>query len=66
MSITHRERQCLKGVLKGETAKETAKVLGLSFRTVEFYLENIKRKLECHGKRELLKSARLLEKAGVF
>ena len=64
--LTYREQQCLKGLLKNETAKETAKTLGLSFRTVESYLENIKNKLECQDKRELLKAAQLLEKAGVL
>jgi len=64
--LTLRERQCLKGLLKGETAKETAKILGLSFRTVESYLENIKRKLECQGKRELLKAAQVLKKADML
>ncbi|MFI4955545.1 MAG: helix-turn-helix transcriptional regulator [Gammaproteobacteria bacterium] len=52
--LTLREEQCLQHVLIGRTAKETAKTLGISYRTVEDYLNNLKIKFNCHKKRELL------------
>jgi DNA-binding CsgD family transcriptional regulator len=53
--ITVREQDCLYYYLQGKTAKETAKQLGLSFRTVEEHLHNLKIKLGCQHKRDLLK-----------
>ncbi len=60
--LTTRERQCLKGLLKGNTAKDTANLYKLSHRTVESYFENLKRKLKCLTKRDLFKMAQELEK----
>ncbi len=40
--------------LYGKTAKETAVIMGLSYRTIEEYLTNIKKKLGCRHKRDLL------------
>lgn len=60
--LSNRERQCLKYLLEGKTAKETADSLSLSPRTVEFYFENIKRKLNCWSKRELFTTAQIMEK----
>ncbi|MDP1836560.1 MAG: LuxR C-terminal-related transcriptional regulator [Chlamydiales bacterium] len=59
-NLTLRERQCLQCLLKGKTAKETATLLKLSFRTVEYYLENIKGKLDCSNKRDLFATAQIL------
>lgn len=53
--ISNREKQCLELYLTGNTAKETAKILQLSHRTVEEYINNLKNKLGCLNKRELLK-----------
>jgi DNA-binding CsgD family transcriptional regulator len=53
--FSKREQDCLGLFLEGKTAKETAKVLNISPRTVEEYLANIKRKLGCKNKYELLK-----------
>lgn len=50
--LSPRERECLKHLKK--TSKETSQLLNLSPRTVEFYLENIKNKLGCFTKQELL------------
>lgn len=54
ISLTPREKQCLHWYRLGKTAKETARVLNISPRTVEEYLDNIKRKLGCRNKRDLL------------
>jgi steroid delta-isomerase-like uncharacterized protein len=60
--LTKRERECLECLLRGKTAKETATILGLSPRTVESYIETIKRKLKCSNKGELFSTAETLKK----
>ena len=52
--FTRRESQCLILLTTGHTIKETGHALNLSARTVEFYLNNIKVKLKCRTKAELL------------
>lgn len=52
--LSLREKQCLHYFLNGKTAKETAILLGLSHRTIEEYFNNIKKKLGCQYKRDLL------------
>lgn len=61
-NLSNREKQCLYCVLKGKTAKETALLLSLSHRTVEYYLENVKGKLNCQNKRELFTMAQTLQR----
>jgi len=53
--LSRREQQCLYHFARGKTAKETALLLNLSFRTVEAYIFNLKKKLGCRHKRDLLK-----------
>lgn len=60
--LSKKEKECLKYFLEGKTAKETALCMQISFRTIEYYFENIKNKLTCYRKRDLLAYARLLEK----
>lgn len=52
--LTERENQCLTLYRQGFTAKQTAKLLSLSFRTIEDYFEIIKFKHGVQSKRELL------------
>lgn len=59
--LSLREKQCLKLLIEGKSAKETAKILGLSSRTVEFYFENIKNKTSSSHKQELFGFAKELE-----
>lgn len=59
--LSLRERQCLRYLLDGKSAKETASDLKLSHRTVEFYFENIKNKLNCWSKQEVFKIAQKLD-----
>ena len=54
VSLTLREAQCVLLVLQGKTAIESADVLHLSRRTIEFYLANIKTKLKCRTKSKLI------------
>lgn len=62
--LTHREKACLLSLLEGHTAKQTAQQLNLSFRTIEQFIDKIKRKFQCQHKRELIKVARQLHEVG--
>ncbi|WP_419419256.1 helix-turn-helix transcriptional regulator [Legionella sp. D16C41] len=52
--LTPRELECLFFTLRALTAKQIAMQLSLSKRSVEFYLENIKNKMGCSSKSELI------------
>lgn len=52
--ITPRERICLMQLIRGKTSKQIADSLKLSIRTIEFYINNIKNKLACKSKSELI------------
>lgn len=51
--LSFRENQCLRLWAHGATAKSIAITLGLSQRTVYFYLENIKKKIGIYRKSDL-------------
>lgn len=55
--LTQREKAVLYYASKGLSAAETAEQLFLSKRTIEHYLENIKNKLNCFSKVELIQTA---------
>jgi DNA-binding NarL/FixJ family response regulator len=52
--LTEREAQCITGLLQHGTMKTIAKHLKLSPRTVEYYIQNVKSKLHCASKMQLL------------
>ena len=52
--FTRREAQSVFYLLQGKTMKESALIMNLSFRTVEFYLNNVKRKMKCNRKKILI------------
>ncbi len=54
LHLSRREFQCLFYLAAGKSAKQTGSLLFLSQRTVETYLEAIKRKLNCRTKLEIL------------
>lgn len=58
MGLTKREIDCLFLLLEGMSYKQIASSLALSTRTIESYIENIKNKLECDNKQDLLKKAK--------
>lgn len=60
--LTKREAQCLQHLLQGHSAKVTGSILFLSQRTVEEYLNNIRKKFKARSKLELIS---LLTKANV-
>ncbi len=58
--LTGRELQCLEWVSLGKTSWETASILGLSERTVNFHLRNACRKLNVYGRQAgVVKAMRL-------
>ena len=55
--LSKRETQCVNLLVRGKTAKMIAQNLGVSQRTVEHYLENIKLKLSVDSSSELIDKA---------
>lgn len=53
-SLSYRETQCLELILQNKIAKEIANFLNLTTRTVETYIDHLKRKLNCHSKSEIM------------
>lgn len=53
--LSPQEERCLDLFRSGCSAQATASIMGLSRRTVEHYFENIKNKLGCYSKWDLLK-----------
>lgn len=64
--LSTREKECLSLYRKGETAQSIAQNLDLSSRTVESYLENIKNKLSCMTRKELIQKANELFEIGLL
>lgn len=52
--LSKRERECIENLIQGKTAKEIARILDLSHRTIEFYIENLKKKFNCLNRAELI------------
>lgn len=44
--LTDREREVLKLIAEGNTSKEIAKALAISYKTIDAHRENIKRKTD--------------------
>ncbi len=55
--LTDREREVLKLVVEGHTAREIADILVVSPKTVEWYKTNLMSKLNIHGRTDLIKYA---------
>src|SRR2546422_5084736 len=53
-TLTPREREVIKMIAEGNSAKEIAGVLGLSVKTVEAHKFNLMRKLNIHNKAQLV------------
>lgn len=51
--FTLREAQVAYYLVLGQSMKLIAKSMGISSRTVEFYLKNMRRKLDCRNRSEL-------------
>lgn len=55
--LSEREQECLFFLLRRKTAKEIARILSLSPRTVETHMERIRLKLQCPSTSDLLEKA---------
>lgn len=53
-SLSKRELDCVRCLLLGKTMRETGEELFISPRTVETHLDNVKSKLGCHKKTDLM------------
>jgi DNA-binding CsgD family transcriptional regulator len=51
--LTHKELECLQWMVRGKTLPEIGLILGMSERTAEKHVENIKRKLKCRTQCEI-------------
>lgn len=61
ISLSARQKQCASYLLQGLTLKQMGEQMNLSPRTVEHYIENLKLKLACKNRTELIiKLTRLL------
>lgn len=56
--FTKREAECLIHILEGHTLVSAAQLMGLSPRTVEFYVKNMRLKMGVKNKVELVKKIR--------
>jgi DNA-binding CsgD family transcriptional regulator len=52
--LSDRERQCAQLVARGDNDREIAQKLGLSERTVNEYMDRVKRKLDAHSRMEAI------------
>ncbi len=53
--LTRQEARCMVCFLRGNTVKGTARIMELSPRTVEYYVNNMKKKLSCCSKSDLVR-----------
>jgi DNA-binding CsgD family transcriptional regulator len=52
--LTPREGECLFYLLHGKTGKQIARIMAISHRTVETYIDALKFKFNCHTKSDLI------------
>lgn len=57
IKLSKRQSQCLFYLLRGKTIKTIANILNLSPRTIETYIDDIKNKMHCRTKEELIEKA---------
>lgn len=57
ISLTNIQTNCLHHIVLGFSAKQIARKMNLSSRTIEYYTEILKTKLNCANKAELIKKA---------
>ncbi len=65
-SLSQREKECIRLLLKGKAMKETASILHLSPRTIEHYINSAKSKLDYSYKNELFTFAEELAEFGLL
>ena len=52
--LTNKQLNCITYLIEGKTAKEIAKVIGISYRTVEGHIIKLKTRFNCQTKTELI------------
>lgn len=52
--LSPRESEVVQFTYEGYTAKQVARFMNISYRTVEKHLANVKEKLDCHTKMQLI------------
>jgi DNA-binding CsgD family transcriptional regulator len=57
LPLSTRQQECLFWLIRGKTMKEIAYLLNLSERTIEAYIDNIKYKLGCYTKGQIIEKA---------
>ena len=55
--LSIRQTQCLFFICKGKTAKQTAREIGLSYRTIAHYVTNLKNRLGVYRRDHLVEIA---------
>lgn len=65
-TLTSRENDVIKLLIKGYSASQIAARLFISIRTAEHHVERIKEKWVCYSKAELIQKAREMEHFGYF
>lgn len=59
--LTRRQAQCLFYLIHGKTAKETARIISISNRTVEVYLNQIREKVGCDYKQAIIEKLNIVD-----
>jgi DNA-binding CsgD family transcriptional regulator len=57
ITLPKRQEEALFYLIRGKSAKSIAKIMKISFRTVEYYIEILKNKFNCQNKNELIEAA---------
>ena len=53
--VTNRELECIQLLIKGQPAKQIARNLNISYRTVEAHFYNIKQKTGCKNRYDIIR-----------
>lgn len=59
-ALSKREQQCLGWIARGKSSWEMAQIMAISERTVNFHIENVKRKLDVRSRSQLVYNAAVL------
>ncbi len=63
--LTTREIQCVKLLMKNKTMQAIGDSLGLSKRTIEFYMNNIRQRFSLNNRAQMIEYFKRLDKTGM-